>query len=152
MGNLINMEGEKPFPEDLKLISHWGLRDELKSQYANKESGLENQDLIYTVMKRIIDQTIPKVVINKDALFWNPYTNKVSRGASDFEAKREPDTRYATLLKNFKVMQKADEYYPNYENYIQRKFERDYEISQQEVEQLFARFSVLYRLSAAPEN
>ncbi len=140
MGTLINMEGEKPFPEDLKLISHWGLRDELKSQYANKESGLENQDLIYTVMKRIIDQTIPKVVINKDALFWNPYTNMVSRGASDFEAKREPDTRYATLLKNFKVMQKADEYYPNYENYIQRKFERDYEITQQEVEQLFVDF------------
>ncbi len=140
MGMLQNMKGEKPFPEDLKLISHWGLRDELKSQYANKENGLENQDLIYTVMKRIIDQTIPKVVINKDDLFWNPYTNKVSRGESAFEAKREPDTRYATLLKNFRVMQKADEYYPNYDNYIQRKFEHDYEISQQEVEQLFVDF------------
>jgi len=140
MGQLVNRDGEQPFPEDLKLISHWGLRDELKSQYANKESGLENQDLIYTVMKRIIDQSIPKAVINKDDFFWNPYTNRLMRGESAFEPKSEPDTRYATLLKNFRVMKKADEYYPNYETYIQRKFENDYEISQQEVEQLFVDF------------
>ncbi|MDR2511945.1 MAG: hypothetical protein LBC89_05750, partial [Bacteroidales bacterium] len=31
MGNLVNDKGERIFPADLKLISHWGLRDELKS-------------------------------------------------------------------------------------------------------------------------
>jgi hypothetical protein len=35
MGKLLNQNGKTLFPEDMKLISHWGLRDELKSDYAD---------------------------------------------------------------------------------------------------------------------
>jgi hypothetical protein len=64
MGNLKNDKGEKLFPTDMKLISHWGLRDELKSNYQDKKRGKEKQEMIYSVMKRIIDQSIPSDVIN----------------------------------------------------------------------------------------
>jgi len=140
MGNLVNKEKETPFPEDLKLITHWGLRDELKSQYANKKNGLKKQELIYQVMRRIIDQSIPEKVINNNDYQWNPYTNKVFKNGKEISAVSEPNTRYATLLKNFRVMKKEDPYYPNYESFIERKFEGDYELSQQEVENLFKEF------------
>jgi len=35
MGHLVNENGKKLFPEDMKLLSHWNLRDEIKSNYAN---------------------------------------------------------------------------------------------------------------------
>ena len=48
----MNKEGKKLFPEGMKLITHWGLRDELKSNYADTENGLEKQRMVYKVMKR----------------------------------------------------------------------------------------------------
>ncbi|HKK11038.1 MAG TPA: hypothetical protein VJ939_09380 [Bacteroidales bacterium] len=140
MGKLVDENNNRPFPESLKLITHWGLRDELKSQYANDKEGLENQKMIYAVMKRIIDQSIPTEVINKGELLWNPYTNKLVEDGKKLEGNPEPDDRYATLLRNFRVMKKADAYYPNYESFIQRKFEGDYEITQADVEKLFTDF------------
>ena len=64
MGKLIDNKGKSLFPADMKLITHWGLRDELKSNYSAK--GLEKQQMIYEVMKHIILQDIPTEVINKD--------------------------------------------------------------------------------------
>src|SRR6056300_1180000 len=46
MGNIIDENGVTYFPDDMKLISHWNLRDELKSQYANEETGKDKQYLI----------------------------------------------------------------------------------------------------------
>lgn len=62
MDKLVDDKGKSLFPEGMKLITHWGLRDELKSNY-NTEGGLEKQKMIYQVMQRIIDQSIPKEVI-----------------------------------------------------------------------------------------
>lgn len=140
MGKLVDENNNRPFPQSLKLITHWGLRDELKSQYANDDEGLENQKMIYAVMKRIIDQSIPTEVINQGKMSWNPYTNELVKDGKKVEGTPEPDERYATLLKNFRVMKKADAYYPNYESFIQRKFEGDYEITQADVEKLFTDF------------
>ncbi|HQB79359.1 MAG TPA: hypothetical protein PLJ52_13530, partial [Tenuifilaceae bacterium] len=98
LGKLVNDKGENLFPADLKLISHWGLRDEIKSQYANGESGIESQKMIYQVMKRIIDQSIPLDVINSDKLTWNPYSNEVTENGVKVEAKPEPDTRYQQVV------------------------------------------------------
>ena len=41
MGHLLSSENKKLFPEDVILLSHWNLRDEIKSNYANKENGYE---------------------------------------------------------------------------------------------------------------
>ena len=140
MGNLLDKDGKMPFPKDLKLITHWGLRDELKSQYANKENGLKNQEMIYQVMKRIIDQSIPTQVINKNDYTWNPTDNVIAKDGKAVESTPEKEQRYQVLLDNFKAMQAIDKFSPDYPTYIQRKFEQEMEIPQADVEKLFIDF------------
>ncbi len=139
MGNLLNTKGKTMFPTDMKLITHWGLRDELKSNYA-VSNGLEKQKMIYDVMKRIIDQSIPSEVINSDAYTWDPRVNKIYKDGKEASFKSEPDNRYATLLANFHAMRKIDKYSPNLPTYIDRAFEEGMEIPQEDVERLFTEF------------
>jgi len=139
-GHLMNDKGETLFPRDLKLLVHWNLRDELKSQYG-AQRGLEKQKMIYAVMKRIISQEIPENVINNDQLEWNPLQNKVYKAGKEIEVKPEPDTRYQHLLNNFKALKAIDPFYPEAMNtYIKRKFDGEMEIPQSEVEALFIKF------------
>lgn len=139
MGKLVNENGETLFPENLRLITHWGLRDELKSNYADA-NGLEKQNMVYAVMKRIIDQSIPEKVINSDLYQWNPVENKLLENGKPVDFSSEPDTRYQHLLNNFNAQRKLDPWYPQTPNYIQRQFEANMEIPQQDVEQLFIEF------------
>ncbi len=140
MGNVLDNTGKSPFPKDLILITHWGLRDELKTQYADKKNGLNNQKLIYTIMRRIILQTIPSEVINSDKYTWNPYSNKLFANATEIKVVSEPDTRYMHMISIFKAMKEIDAYSPNYPTYISRKFDEEMEMSQKEVEQMFINF------------
>ncbi len=64
MGYLVDDKGNTFFPKEMKLITHWNLRDEIKSQYGNSKDGLTKQNMIYQVMKHIIAQDIPSEVIN----------------------------------------------------------------------------------------
>ena len=140
MGHLLNNDGKKLFPEDMKLISHWNLRDELKSSYANKEVGLEKQQLIYEVMKRIVTQEIPQVVINNNAVDWNPISNKVYQSGSEIAATPEPNIRYQHLLNNFIARKAQDPYNAQYPTFIQRAFDRGMEFSKDDVERIFVEF------------
>lgn len=139
MGYLRDQEGKSLFPEDMKLISHWNLRDELKSNYQN-DGGLQKQEMIYQVMLHIIDQSIPEMVINSADYTWNPYTNKVFKDGNEVNASPEPDTRYQKLLNNFLAMHEADPYNPQYPSYIQRAFDAGMELTESEVEKIFVDF------------
>jgi hypothetical protein len=140
MGHVLNGKNEKLFPENMKLLVHWNLRDELKSNYGT-EKGPEKQRIIAKVMERIISQEIPQIVINNDKVEWNPFQNKVYKEGKEIEFHPEPDTRYAHLLKNFKALKDIDSYCPaGMDTYIKRKFDGEMEISQPEVEELFTRF------------
>ena len=136
MGNLRNDNNTPLFAEDLKLITHWGLRDELKSQYANKD-GLEKQAIIYEVMKRIISQEIPLEVINKDEYLWNPATNNLQKDGSTMRYTFEPNTRYQHLLGLHEALRAIDEYSPSAPSYITRQFDESMEIPVDDVEDLF---------------
>ena len=136
MGNLVNEAGETFFAQNMKLITHWGLRDEIKSQYGNQD-GLEKQQMIYQVMQRIIAQDIPERVINNPAYTWNPFSNEVFKDGQKVDAKPEPNTRYQYLLNNFNAARNADPYSPNYPTAIERAFNAGLELTQQEVEDLF---------------
>lgn len=140
MDKVFDNTGKFLFPKDLKLITHWGLRDELKSHYGGGASGLEKQKIIYNIMKRIITQTIPSEVINSDKYTWNPYTNKVFDNATEIITKPEPDTRYKVMLDLFHAMKEADAYSPHYPTYISQKFDQEMEMSQKEVEEMFITF------------
>ena len=138
MNNLRDNESNQLFTKNFKLISHWGLRDELKSNYSDAEIGLKKQKLIYEVMKRIITQEIPKDVINNEDLIWNPYKNEVYKKNNEkIKFEREPDTRYEHLLSYFKVLKENDQYSPYYSTYIKRAFEQSMELRQEFVEKLF---------------
>lgn len=139
MGKLQNNEGKQLFPADMKLITHWGLRDELKSNYAG-ENGLEKQQMIYAVMKHIIGQSIPQQVINKGDYTWNPLSNKIFKDGKEATATPEPDKRYEVLLSNFHALKAVDAYSPNFPTYISRAFEGGMEIPQEDVERLFTEF------------
>ncbi|NTV84409.1 MAG: hypothetical protein HGA23_08940, partial [Bacteroidales bacterium] len=136
MDKLRNDQGKQLFADNLRLISHWGIRDELKSHYGETD-GLEKQKMVYQVMLRIINQEIPAGVINNNEVTWNPYSNEVFKGTEKVPADPEPDTRYQVLLDNFKVLYATDAYQPFYPTYISRAFDEGMEIPQQEVEKLF---------------
>jgi hypothetical protein len=136
LGKLRNEQGEAMFPEDLRLISHWGIRDELKSCYADP-NGIAKQRMIYQVMQRIIRQEIPENVIDNPEYTWDPFRNQVFKDNQPISSSPEPDTRYQVLLNNFLALKKADPYNPFYPNYISRAFDQEMEIPQADVENLF---------------
>lgn len=133
MNTLRTEDDRQLFADSIALISHWGLRDELKADYADKKNGLEKQQLIYQVMKRIIDQSIPESVINNSTAKWKPISNKVD-GA---EAKSEPDTRYQHLFANYQAMKALDPYCKSYPTALARAFDRDMEVSAEDIESIF---------------
>ena len=145
MHHALTEDGRRLFPEGMKLLSHWNLRDELKSQYSNPD-GTERQALIQAIMEAIILQTIPKVVIDNSAVDWNVMKNEVTRspvreGAlSEEEAvdgDPEKDRRYAHILEIFKAERMLDPYYPGMPTLMDRRFNRDREIPESKVEALF---------------
>lgn len=139
MGKLLDDEGNTLFPDELRLITHWGLRDELKSNYS-VDNGLAKQQMIYAVMKRIIDQSIPEDVINSNAYEWNPYENTLFKDGEAVIFSSEPHTRYEMLLNNFKAQENLDPYYPNHPTYIRRQFEANMELPLEDVRRLFTEF------------
>lgn len=137
MGKLLNKEGKTLFPEEMKLITHWGLRDELKSNYADATDGLAKQEMIYEVMKRIIDQTIPSQVIDKAEYTWNPESNQLFQDGKEVSVIPEADVRYKTLKSLFTSSQAVDAYSTLYPTAISRNFDQTMEIPVADVQALF---------------
>ncbi len=135
-GYLIDDQMKTHFPADMKLITHWNLRDEIKAQYSQSD-GLFKQKMLYEVMKRIIKQDIPQQVINKSEYQWNPFSNKIYKNGKEEKPTPEPFTRYEKLLNNFKAQQLLDKYYPTHPTAIARSFELGLEIPEKQVEHLF---------------
>ena len=151
---LRNEQGEQLWPEPMALLSHWNLRDELKSNYneakeptpdpslKGRELGRERQEMIYQIMLRIIRQEIPECVVNNDKLLWCPTTNFVG-GNPDSEIKlkvdvsREPDTRYQQIINIFHALQAVDQYRHDAPSHVLRTFNEDLQIPFEEIESLF---------------
>jgi len=124
----------------MKLLAHWNLRDEIRSNYGQPD-GLEKMDMLYQVMLRIIKQDIPLEVINSREYTWNPYSNETWQDGQPVELAPEDTRRYEHLLANFRALQSVDPYYPTMDTYIQRHFNGTMEIPQEEVEVLFREYA-----------
>jgi hypothetical protein len=144
MHHLVDAQGQRLFPPKLRLLSHWNLRDEIKAEYTDSKYGPAKQRTIQQVMERIVTQTIPEMVVDNPGVDWNPYSNEVkAAGEMDSESpkpvpteisnQREPDTRYAMLLKTFHAASKADPYSPTEPTLIARRFDEDREIPEARV-------------------
>lgn len=138
MGHLLNPKGKKIFPEEMILLCHWNLRDEIKANYNKGKEGLEKQQTVYEVMKRVISQEIPKEAINSGKYDWNPYTNTLFQDGKPIDFTSESPERYQKMLNNFHSQQRVDRYMDD--TYIDRKFNDDMEMALTDVEALFDSF------------
>lgn len=156
MHHLVNDKGERLFPPKMRLLSHWNLRDEIKSDYNDSANGLDKQRMIQQVMERIVSQTIPNAVIDNPQVDWNPFTNEVKPAAekdSDHAPgspkpvanSPEPDTRYAMLQKTYQASKKADPYSPTAPTFIARSFDEGRQIPEQRVK------AMLEQVVSSPE-
>ena len=134
---LRNEQGEQLWEEPMALLSHWNLRDELKSNYVSGDKASEKQEMIYQVMLRIIHQDIPDCVVNNDQVIWYPYTNRLEVKGERSKAEREPDTRYQHILNIFHALQQVDTYRKDAPSHVLRTFNDDLEIPYEEIETLF---------------
>ena len=141
---LRNEQGEQLWQEPMALLSHWNLRDELKSNYAvgdeaMRRDGKEKQEMIYQVMLRIIHQDIPACVVNNAEYLWKPYSNEVKEveGSGVQEFRGSEDERYQKILDIFHAMQQIDAYRPDAPSHVLRTFNEDLEIPKEEIEALF---------------
>ncbi|HET9552822.1 MAG TPA: hypothetical protein VFP50_07630, partial [Anaeromyxobacteraceae bacterium] len=154
--HLLGPGGERPFEQGKRLLSHWNLRDEVKAQYA-QEGGLARQRLLARVMERIVTQTIPRAAVNDPTVDWDPAANTVKAAPAGTieggraprtappDGAREPDTRYAMLLEDFRAVRAADPYSPAAPTHIARKFELEREIPEARV------VALLEEVLGAPE-
>ena len=151
---LRNEQGEQLWQEPMALLSHWNLRDELKSNYANLPHSNEKQEIIYQVMLRIIHQQIPACVINNDEFVWCPQTNEVTGKGDEVnseETVRELDTRYQQIINIFHALQATDAYRADAPTHVLRTFNEDLEISQEEIKALFVRLLESNEVKAVAE-
>lgn len=127
MGNLRTEDGRQLWSEDKVLLSHWNLRDEIKALYGT-EDGVEKQEMIYRVMQRIVEQTIPQQAVNGKDYIWKPYSTQDTP---------EPYTRYARILEIARAYFAEDPYCPSMPMGIVRNFEGGVEIPAEELDSLF---------------
>ena len=135
MGNLRTEDDRQLWSDDKILLSHWNLRDELKALYQaeSQESRVKNQEkqeMIYQVMHRIVDQSIPQEAINGKDYIWKPYS---------IQEAAEPYTRYARILEIAQAYFAEDAYCPTMPTGIIRNFEGGVEIPAAELDSLFRR-------------
>jgi hypothetical protein len=147
MHHLLDDQGRRLFPAKLRLLSHWNLRDEIKSDYKDPQDGLAKQRMIEKVMERIVTQTIPEAVVNNPQIDWNPFSNEVKPAAvkdSDFAPAGkaavntpEPNTRYARWLEVYRAARLADPYSPTAPTLIARRFNEDRQLPEERVQRMF---------------
>jgi hypothetical protein len=129
MNRVLAPGGARLFPTELRLLSHWNLRDQIRADYAGRAANaLARQQLVQDVMERIVTQTIPARAVDGKEFDWSP-----AIAASNGE--REPDTRYARILDTAAALRRADAFSPTAPTYIARVFE-EREIPEQRVRQM----------------
>jgi hypothetical protein len=143
MGHVLSSDGKKLFPEEMVLLCHWNLRDELKADYAEAPNHFEKQKTIKKVMDRVVSQEIPVEAINSRKYDWNPFTNKLYLNGKVVEGHPEDTVRYAQLGKHFDPDFKyGDSKIP----IIDQTFDGQLEMPVDEVESMFR------ELLSAPER
>lgn len=115
MNRVRGKKGEELWPEGTRLLTHWNLRDELKSNYAPLPNARTKQELIYQIMLHIINDDTPVEWLETDL----------------------GQRRYQTIIDNFHAVREMDAYDTLFATYIDRRFEGELEMPEAEVDKLF---------------
>ena len=133
VGSLVTESGDRPFDADRKLLAHWIIREEVRGGYGDA-NGLPKQRALMWVMRRHIDGSIPRAIMEGDDLGdWNSQANTVGGEAATSLIGLD---RYERWLDMFTVAKAYDVHHPEHPTAIARKFELAREIPEQTVEQL----------------
>ena len=134
MHHVLPAGGNRLFPRGVRLITHWNLRDQIKADYAEPDRalGLARQRLVRSVLEHIVAQTVPKAAIDDPRLDWFVDSGRVTAAPPD----REPDTRYATILADFRAARRTDADSPMAPTEIDRRFQFDREMPEARVQKL----------------
>jgi hypothetical protein len=132
---LVDANGKTWFEPGRKLIAHWLIREQLKAGY-NQPDGLPLQRALAWVMRRYIDGSLPREVMDgSSAAAWDPEANTLDGQPVGPDAGVGPE-RYARWLDALTVARAYDPYYPEYPTALARRFELNREIPEAEVEAL----------------
>lgn len=115
MNRVRGKNGKELWPEGTRLLTHWNLRDELKSNYAPLPNASEKQEKIFEVMLHIINDDTPVEWLETDL----------------------GTKRYQTIIDSYHAVRDMDQYDSDYPTYIARRFESELEMPEAEVEELF---------------
>ncbi|MBU0617528.1 MAG: hypothetical protein KKI02_07410, partial [Planctomycetes bacterium] len=141
VGALVDADGNRLYEPGTTLLPHWKVRDEAIQAYGAPDA-LARQRALMWCMRRCIDGTLPKVLLERDPDGpWDPRANTIGG-----EPIREPIglVRYEHWLELFHAEQLLDRYYPEHPTALARSWELDREIPPQRAEQ------ILVDLLAAP--
>ena len=131
---ILYVDDTEIFNEDLNLITHWGLRDQIKIYYGkNSDINLKKQKTITKLMERIIEGLFPHQEMKRDDFRYNPYTNRLNGK----EVKKPSYERYSHLKNIYLAHRKEDKYHILYKDYISRVFEGGREIPFERIEEIF---------------
>ncbi|MEF3280010.1 MAG: hypothetical protein K6357_03480 [Elusimicrobiota bacterium] len=132
--NITDENGKKIFDEELTLITHWGLRDQIKLYYREKdEIVFKKQKAIYNLMTRIITGEYGWEFANGKEETYNPFTNEIN-GKKNSKVYL---TRYEHLKNIYLAHKEEDKYHLLYKDYITRIFEGVREIPFKKIEDMF---------------
>jgi hypothetical protein len=116
--------------DNLKLISHWGLRDQIKMYYSTNE--LEKQKTIFKIMENVVKGLVPDEFINdKEKGIYDPFLLEYNG-----KKVKPNNSRYKNLFNIFKAHKEEDKYFMMYPNYIERVFNAHREIRFEDAEKM----------------
>ncbi|HIA72387.1 MAG TPA: hypothetical protein EYO01_06795 [Phycisphaerales bacterium] len=133
VGCMVDSNGKAWFEKDRKLIAHWLIREEIKAGYT-QDGGIEKQRALASVMRRHIDGTIPKQIMDSTCQgLWDPKANTID--GNDPGELLGP-VRYEQLATQRSIAVDYDKYYEEHPSAIARKFDLEREIPEETVEAL----------------
>ena len=92
--------------------------------------------MIYQVMQRIVDQSIPAQAVNTGEYIWYPYSNTLQHDGINEQVAHD-FTRYERILDIAHAFFEQDKYCPTAPTAIIRNFEEDMEMPAAELDSLF---------------
>lgn len=135
-------ENQKPLSNiNLTVDVHWGLRDQINFLY-RKPDAFHKQILLYKIWERATLEEIPSEYHNNPNILWDPIDNLIYDQQSDqpVEIKSLHQGRYKALLGLFKAKRMEDLSIPYRQNYIDRSFEFERELTEESVRKLLTDF------------
>jgi hypothetical protein len=156
LDRVLGPDRNRLYAAEKRLISHWGLRDEIRALYAQKNA-LTRQKTIYRIMDRIVRQEIPEAVINSTSYLWDPWENKLfdGDGKRTLRPVSEGGKRYRPLKEIFLAEKEVDAFTPESRTFIDRRFQKGREISEEEMQRLLVSVlesPLLHRVARAIER